>query len=468
MEVSSIVSSFGVGADLTSLAGQLAEAQFAGRNQRLTDQSETLERRISLAGSIRSNLSGFASAIGDRFRSGDLAPAPTINNAAVANVSTPVGTVGEGTYSLEVTNLASNQVLTSPSYANDTDTVGAGTLTIRFGETSNASFVEDPDSTALALTIDPGATLQDVATAINGAGAGVNAYVAETTSGFQLVVKGEEGLQNGFTIEATEDGANPGLSNLNWQPGSDPTRLIQTSGDAAFLLDGVARTSASNTLESVAPGLSLELTGTNVGAPTTISFSSPNSLLSTVMNDITFALNEVVSELRSATDPLTGDLALDSGARALSRTLSGLGSLEIMPNAPDGSPRTLAEIGLEIQRDGSFQLNTETFNAVMARDAAGVAAMFTTGINGIYSTFDEIARSSALSSDPGSLGGSIARYQAQSQEVNSDLADLAEKQEDFRARMTARFAAADTAVAASQSTLSFLEAQIEIWNSQNN
>jgi flagellar hook-associated protein 2 len=471
MEVTtaSIVSSLGAGgAGLTGLADQLAVAQFAARNERLGTQSETLERRISAAGSIRSNLALFASSLGDRLRTGDLAPAPSISNSAIASVSTPAGAIGQGSYSLEVTSLASNQVVASPAYASEDDTVGAGTLTFRFGETSNASFSEDPDSTALAIDIAAGATLADVAIAINTAGAGLNAYVAQTSAGAQLVIKGEEGLQNGFTITATEDGANPGLSALDWQPGSDPTRLIQTSQDAAFILDGLARTSASNSIDSVAPGLSLELTGTNVGAPATIGFSSSTSAITGVMQDITGALNEIVAELDAATDALNGDLARDSGARALAFELSGLGSLEIMPNAADGSPRTLAEIGLSIERNGSFTLDTETLNEVLARDPSGVAAMFTTGINGIYSTVERISRENSLSSDPGTLAGSIARYETQAQEVSRDLEELAEKQEEFRANMVARFARVDSQVAASQSTLSFLEAQIDAWNAQNN
>ncbi len=471
MEVTtaSIVSSLGAGgAGLTGLAEQLAVAQFATQNQRLTEQSETLERRISAAGSIRSNLALFASSLGDRLRTGDLAPTPNISNSAVANVSSPAGSIGQGSYSLEVTSLASNQVVSSPAYTSADDTVGAGTLTIRFGETSNASFTEDTSSTALSIDVAAGDTLSDVATAINIENSGLLAYVAETSAGAQLVIKGEEGLQNGFTITATEDGANPGLSALDWQPGSDPTRLIQTSSDAAFLLDGLARTSASNTIDSVAPGLSLELTGTNVGAPATIGFNNSTSAITSVMQDITGALNEIVAELSAATDALNGDLARDSGARALAFELSGLGSLEIMPNAPDGSPRTLAEIGLSIERNGNFTLDTETLNEVLTRDPSGVAAMFTTGINGIYSTVERISRENSLSSDPGTLAGSISRYQTQAQEVSDDLEDLATKQETFRANMVARFARVDSQVAASQSTLSFLEAQIDAWNAQNN
>jgi flagellar hook-associated protein 2 len=228
---SSIATTLGIGSgvDMTGLAEQLAEAQFAGRNERLATKSETLEQRISLAGSIRSSFSTFASALGERMRTGDLAPLPNIGNTSVAAVSSPVGSIGKGSYSLEVTKLATNQVLTGPVYASATDTVGAGSLTIRFGSVTNAAFAEDTGRTPLSIDIAAGATLKDVASAINGKNAGLNAYVAQTSAGAQLVVKGADGAQNGFVIEAAEDGADPGLSALAWQPGGDPARLVSTS-----------------------------------------------------------------------------------------------------------------------------------------------------------------------------------------------------------------------------------------------
>lgn len=467
---SSIATTLGIGSgiDMAGLAVQLAEAQFAGRNERLTARYETLERQISLAGSIRSSFSLFASALGDRLRTGDLAPVPTISNASVASVSTPLGALGKGTYLLEVNSLASNQTLTGPVYASASDTVGAGTLTIRFGATSNAAFTENTERPPLALDIVPGSTLADVANAINSGNAGLTAYVAQTAAGAQLVMKGAEGLENGFVIEATEDGANPGLSALAWQPGGDPARLVKASADAEYLLDGLLRRTSSNTIPNAAPGLSLSLTGTNTGAPAKIGFANSNGAISGVMQDITGALNEIISELRTATNPLGGDLSRDPGARALSRNLSALGSTVILPNAPEGSPRTLAELGLAIERDGSFRFDSAKLTQALERDPAGVAAMFTTGINGVYSTIDRLARSSSSSSDPGSLAGSIVRYQSQSQQISSDLTKLAEQQETLRASMVARFAQADSRVAASKSTLSFLQSQIDAWNAQSN
>ena len=97
-----------------------------------------------------------------------------------------------------------------------------------------------------------------------------------------------------------------------------------------------------------------------------------------------------------------------------------------------------------------------------------VAAMFTPGINGIFATIDRIARDNTVSTDPGSLAGSVKRYTSQSQDITENLADLAEKQETLRATMVARFSASEARIASSQSTLEFLKSQIDVWNAQRN
>ncbi|MGV2497339.1 flagellar filament capping protein FliD [Pelagerythrobacter aerophilus] len=467
-EMSSIIAGLGAGSgiDMVKLASDLADAQFALRNDRLTAKTEKLEQQISAASSLKNTLSMLASALGDRVRAGDLAVKPQIGNSAVATVSSPIGTSGSGSYSLEVLSLARGQTLTGPAMADPAAAVGAGSLTFRFGTTDGTGFTADTGQTAVTVDIASGSTLSDIANAINAKKAGINAYVAQTPQGAQLVLKGAEGAKSGFVVEATETVGEEGLAALAWNPaaGGDPARLLAASADAQFKLDGIAMTSASNDVGTVAPGLALKLTGTNAGAPTTIGFPSPVGTISTAMQDIVNALNEVVSELYTATDPMSGDLARDPGARALKRTLSELSGMEIMPNAPEGAPRTLADLGLAIQRDGTFRLDTARLDATLARDPGGVAAMFTTGLYGIYATVDRISRQASRTGDPGSLAGSIARYQSQSSELSDEAAKLADQQETLRANMVARFAKADSRIAASQSTLSFLQSQIDAWN----
>ncbi len=467
-EASSIVSALGGGSgiDMTKLASDLADAQFALRNERLAEKSDVLERQISAASSLKNSLSLLAGALGDRVRSGDLAVTPRIGNPSVASATTPVGTAGTGSYSLEVLSLARNQTLAGPPVADPAAVIGAGSLTFRFGTTDATGFTENTATPAVTVDIASGATLADIAQAINGKNAGLTAYVAQTSQGAQLVVKGAEGVQNGFVVEATETAGEEGLAALAWNPSAagDPARLLAASDDAQFKLDGLAMSSASNDTGKVAPGLALKLTGTNAGLPTTIEFPSPVGSISTAMQDLVGALNEITGELNSATEPLTGDLARDPGARALKRTLSALGSVAVMPNAAAGAPRTLSDLGLAIERDGTFRLDTARLQSTLDRDPAGVAAMFTSGLYGVYATIDKISRSASSTGDPGSLAGSIARYQSQSSQVSEDAAKLLDQQERLRATMIARFAKADVRIGQSQSTLSFLQSQIDAWN----
>ncbi|HWK42842.1 MAG TPA: flagellar filament capping protein FliD [Croceibacterium sp.] len=468
---SSIISALGAGSgvDMTALAKNLADAQFAGRTQRLTAKSEALEQKISVAASLKNSLSLLASALGDRVRAGDLAVTPQIANASVATVSSPSGTAQSGSYSLEVLSLAKGQTLASSAFASGTSTVGAGSLTIRFGTTTGSSFTEDTAHTAVTIDVVSGATLADVAQSINASKSGVTAYVATTAEGAQLVLKGATGELNGFVIEATETAGEEGLAALAWNPsaGGDPAKLLATSANASFKLDGLTMTSASNTIANAAPGLSLSLTGTNAGAPTQITFSSPVSSISEAMADLIAAFNEIMGELNSATNALGGGaLGTDAGARGLKRTLTGIGSTIIMPNAAEGSPRTLADLGLAVERDGTFRLDTARLQATLQKDPAGAAAMFTTGLYGVYATVDKIARAASTTSDPGSLAGSIARYESQSKEITEQTAKVAEQQERLRASLTTRFAKTDAQVASSKSTLSFLQAQIDAWNAQ--
>ena len=458
----------GSGINMSSLAEQLSTAQFSARLDQLTSKNDKLTTQISAASTLKSMVSSLASSMGDRVRTGDLAVTPTIDNAAVATVTKGTGT-GRGSYALEVTKLAGAQILTSPTYAASTSKVGSGTLTITFGTVADGAFTADATQSAVDVTIASGASLTDVATAINVSGAGLSAYVATGTDGARLIVKGATGETKGFTLSATESASDPGLGNLAWSPAglTDP-RLKSSATNATYLLDGVELHSTSNTLTDVAPGLTVKLTGLNQGAPTTIGFSDPSSAISTAMQDLTSALNEMVAQINTDTNATSGSLNNDQGTRALRRSLATLATATVMPKATSGDPATLSDLGLSTNRDGTFTLNTDRLSAVLAKNPAGVSAMFTTGLYGVYSTMDAISRKATATADANSLGSSIARMTTLQTNITTQKSDLTTKQETLRQQLVTRFASLDTRLTDSKSTLSFLQAQVAAWNTKSN
>ena len=459
----------GSGVDMTALAANLATAQFQSRSERLTTRSETLDRQISVASSLKSQMLQLASALGDRVRTGDLSPQPSLANPSVAVARLAAGSAPAGSYSLEVLALAAPQTLASPAYPAGTAPAGAGTLTLRFGTVAGAAFTEDTAHTAVTIDIASGATLAEVASAINAKGAGVSAYVANTVDGAKLVLKGSDGGANGFILEAAETVGEEGLAALAWNPASGTaTRLLTGAANASFKLDGLTMSATSNSVNDVAPGLSLTLTGTNIGTPTQVRFSNPSAAITTAMEDLTAALNEIASELSAATAAASGDLARDSGALELRRQLTALAGMLVMPGAAAGAPRTLADLGLATERNGTFRLDPTRLAATLKSDPKGAAAMFTPGLYGVYATFDRIARNATKAGNPGSLAGSITRYTTQQAKVSEDKLKLAAAQETLRAQLTSRFASSERRVGASRSTLSFLQGQIDAWNSPGN
>lgn len=262
--------------------------------------------------------------------------------------------------------------------------------------------------------------------------------------------------------------AGPGdLGYFGWSPGSANATLRQPPRDAAFRLDGVAMTSPTNRVTGLPGGFGLNLTATNTGAATTLTFANDSSAITSLMNDFVAALNDIVGQVNDLAAPIGGELGNDPGARELRRDLAGLSGRIVAPGAPAGQPRTLADLGLALNRDGTFKLDTAQLNRSLENNLDAVAAMFTTGATGVFATVDRFARENSLIADPGSLGGSLKRFETQLAGSTERLAQIAEQQSNLRERLTREFTASERRVAASQSTLTFLRAQVAAWSSDD-
>jgi flagellar hook-associated protein 2 len=473
---SSIISALGAGSgiDFLKLADDIANASFAVQRTTVEARRTSLQAQVSAAAQLRGSITTLAGALGDRIRSGDLAPRGELGNAAVARVTVPPGVSPRGNFSLEVTQLAQGQTLVSRPFASGAALVGEGTLNLRLGTVSGSSFDADSARAPIAIAVAADDTLSTLAGKITRASGGaVNAYVAAGPNGAQLVMKGADGAASGFVIEAPAWGdpdTSPGagdLAYLGWNPASDAGELRSTARDAIYRLDTVERTSPTNRVSGLPGGFNLTLTATNTGAPTSLSFASNTAAISGVMNDFVAALNDIVGQINVLAAPIGGELGNDPGARELRRDLGGLAGRVVISNAPDGTPRTLGDLGLAITRDGTFRLDAARLNQALDSNPDAVAAMFTVGASGVFATMDRFARENSLIADPGSLGGSLRRFETQLARSDERLGKIAEQQDNLRERLTREFIASERRVAASQSTLSFLRQQVDVWSNSN-
>ena len=406
----------GSGVDMAKLAADLSSARFAAQVKQLEARSQLMETRISAAATIKGQVAQLASAIGERVRTGDLAPSARVADGAVASASVAPGARAEGSYSLEVTRLATTQVLASRSYASPRSQSGCRNAADHFWQRDRHQLHGRNKAAARRRGKRAGHAIhprqQDQRER-----RGLTAYVAQSAAGAQLVVKGEEGAASGFTLSGSGASASgtdflgrpvaprEGQINfLDWHPSDDGGRLKQAAGDAAFLFDGVAMARPSNRVDKLPAGLTLQLAQANPWSAHDYQLRRQGGRHSGCDERPGGGAERHGGHPGESAKPLGGELGNDSGARALKRTLAGLAGTVVMPNAPAGAPRTLGDLGLSTGQDGTFRLDGERLARTLQADPQGAAAMFTPGLYGVYATFDKLARAVGLSSDPGTLG----------------------------------------------------------------
>lgn len=232
--------------------------------------------------------------------------------------------------------------------------------------------------------------------------------------------------------------------------------------DAAVRLDGVVRTSPTNTLENVIPGVRLALRGVDL-AGTTISVSAPGAdadAVGKVAKDFVDAYNAAIDLLRTTTNvtptskgALGGDLALN----ALQTQLRGAmvqvtGGLSSLP---------LEELGISTGKasgtgtysadavQGRLSLDTTKLNAALTADPAKVRATLTASPGVVK---DLVATLGSYTGASGSLTQRIAL-------VGDEVTALGKRMDAFDARLTARQEVLKAQFASLEATISKLNDQ---------
>ncbi len=471
----------GSGVDTASLVSALVQAQFATRTAALTTKSDAITAQISGAGALKSAMTSFAGALSTLTNSGSLTTQPVSSNTGVLSATAIPGAKLAGlSSSVTVSQLASAQsVRTKTAIADRTAVIGSGTFTLTFGKatysadgTSMTGFNGDlnndgtPDN---AVTINvANASLNDIATAINNQRAGVTAsVVADGNGGAYLSLRGPTGDAKAFTLAATSDPSG-NLAQFAIQPTSDPTTsttsITGVAQNAKLSVDGIAVERPSTTISDLIDGVKLQLTATST-VPVSLSSTPPTSALAQAVSDFVDAYNQVITVVTAQTDPKTGALRSDPAAQSLLRSLKSLTSKSLVLGAADGTPNSLAALGVGTNRDGTLKLDSDALNKVLTNAPASVEAIFaysSNGLNGISAAVGLVS-TNATSVIYG-LGASEQRYAKQKSDLAAQQDDVGTQSAALTTRLTQQYASMNSKVSAYKSTQSFLTGQIAAWN----
>ncbi|KKC25097.1 flagellar filament capping protein FliD [Sphingomonas sp. SRS2] len=370
---SSILTALGASSiDTASLVDQLATATIASKKDSLTTRQTSNTSKISDLATAVSSISGFSSALSSLISGGTLYTQPTTSNSSIVNVSALAGARLKGlSATIQVGQLATAQTLTAAPLASAATAVGEGTMTLTVG------------SQTKTITIDASNnSLAGLAKAIKDSGLGVTASTVTDSTGTRLVIKGSTGTANAFSLtQATGDPA--GLGRFAFDPTTyDPDNITgmtrqQEAQNAELIVDGVAVSKATNSFSDVIEGVKIDLVSASPGTTISIGSSQPVDAIKTAVSDFVAAFNEMKSTLATMTGT-EGSLRSDSGIRSLVQRLGALTSTKLT-FATDGSPTTLAEIGVSTNRDGTLSLDAAKLSSVMISNPDAVEAMFNPG-----------------------------------------------------------------------------------------
>lgn len=384
------VSGVGSGLDINKIVTDLVAAESQPATQRLDRREASIQAELSAIGSLKGALSEFRDTVsGLRNATKFLGMKATVGNEALLGASTTTA-AQPGSYSVQVEKLAQAQKLASGSFASIGDTIGTGTLTFTFGtyDSVGDTFTENTAKPAKTLTIDPSNnTLAGLRDAINNADLGVRASIVNDGSGYRLVLASNEtGAKNGLKITVSDGDGNDtdanGLSQLAFDPTTAGVKnLTQTvaAQDAELIVDGLTITSASNSVVGAVQGVTLNLKSAQPGVATELTIAHDTGTVQESVESFVKAYNTLTGLINEMTayNPITrekGALLGDASVRSVTGQLQRIIGA-VVPGS-SGALRSLADIGISTQKDGTLALDTAKLQKAVETDTQGIAALF--------------------------------------------------------------------------------------------
>ena len=358
----------GSGIDIRALVNDLAAATKGPREALIVKRETANAAKVSSLAELSSAIDTFSTALSSLMSGGTLFAQPSVSDSTIFGASAIAGQrLGALSSELEVVQLAKAQTLESVALASRTTAVGQGELTLT---TSTGSF---------ALTIDAANdSLDGLAETINAAATGVKASVVVDTNGARLVLKGATGEAEDFTL-SVPGGTASGLERFAFDPlVTGGMTLAQAAQDAIVELDGVEVKRSTNSFSDLIDGIQIDLKKAAPGTIVSLGVTRPTAAITQGVNDFVAAYNEVMTMIATATAAGVsgegGPLRSDIGVREMQRQMRELPTKALV-NQGTG-PRTLAEIGVRTNRDGTLSVDAGKLETVLASDPEGVEALF--------------------------------------------------------------------------------------------
>ncbi len=448
--------SAGSGLDVQSIVTAMVNAEKAAPQVSIDRRLEDVTADISAVAKVKSALGSLQTAFAVLDDKNDF-NFSTINNSGTAYVTASFdGTLAQsGSYNIEVNSLAKAEMRQSVEFASKTADLNSGaafSFTIQVGS-----------DTAQTVSLAAGAvTLDGAAAAINDLGIGIAAWVVQTAEDkYKLLTQGPTGAANTVTVTDTDD-----LFGLN-----ENSAKVQTATDADVDINGVNVVRTSNIMDDLIPGVSIGLLSTSSQA-FNLSVARDTSSAQTVITSVVEAVNEfekVMQEVIAVTDangdpgPLKSDVAI----KAIRDTVRAF--VVDDSSTPGTTIESLSDMGVSVQRDGSFKVDSVTLASALKNNFDDVTLLFSANTNN-QTTFgtanrglagDMVKQISDYLSSSGVIKTRETTYSKTQATLVTEQAELDTKMAGVEERYTKQFITMNRIMDEMKNMQEYLEGQLE-------
>lgn len=328
----------------------------------------------------------------------------------------------------------------------DTSLLLADGTTVRFAGAPRAGTL----SIGIAVTASDTSTMADMATALSVAGGPARAALVDSGSGtdpYRLV------------LSSTTTGAAGALRVSSTVPGLGTTTELRQAQDAQVVLGegagALTISRSSNTLTDLMPGVSITLTKADPATDVTVTVTRDDDTVAKRVKSLVDSLNATLGWIKtnSAYNVSTskgGPMVGDAGVRNLASQLT-----DAMQMQGPGPLKSLGQVGIALQRDGTYTFDDAALRSALTKDPDAVAGLVST-VAGAVDTVATAANATNGVVDIGKRG-----VAANGTDLQTRIDAWDQKLKDIQTRYERTFSALDVAMSRMNSQMASLSQQLK-------
>lgn len=344
------------GIDVSTVVNELMQVERQPEVQ-LQNQQTTINSQVSALTSISTQLTALYTSVNslkDIFGAFSQNTTGSSDSAIVSASADSTATAG--THSITVSKLATTSSSYS-GYISSGTSLGGAQIVIKYGSDPNHPVNTDTINIPSADT-----TLKQAASYINSGSYGATASVVTDSQGSRLVLVSKTSGANG---------------NLNVS--SSAASFTTAAGiDAQLTVDGVPVDSSTNTVTGAIPGVTLSLGAADANTPVLVSVQPDTAAASQAIQNFVDAYNAVIGSINSefTVNSSTGSEGVLGGDSMLRSLQSSLLSMVSTAASGAGQYVNLQSMGIEMQNDGTLQINSANLSQSLSSNFSDVQKFF--------------------------------------------------------------------------------------------